>query len=76
MKTALRVLLIICLVLIGAGTYLNLDTSGSGEKFVGFGALIFAFILMPLFIYHRYRNKDLSNYSFKDRWWEGNKKDQ
>ena len=76
MKTALRVLLIICLVLIGAGTYLNLDTSGSVEKFVGFGALIFAFILMPLFIYHRYRNKDLSNYSFKDRWWEGNKKDQ
>ena len=75
MKTALKVILIICLVLIGAGTYLNLDTSGSGEKFVGIGALIFAFVLMPLFIYHRYKNKDLSNYSFKDRWWEGGKKD-
>ncbi|MGA9270238.1 MAG: hypothetical protein WBV45_06415 [Lutimonas sp.] len=75
MKTALKVILIVCLVLIGAGTYLNLDTSGSGEKYVGIGALVFAFILMPLFIYHRYKNKDLSNYSFKDRWWEGPKKD-
>ena len=75
MKTALKVILIICLVLIGAGTYLNLDTSGSGEKFVGIGALIFGFILRPLFIYHRYKNKDLSTYSFKDRWWEGGKKD-
>lgn len=75
MKTALKVILIICIILIGAGSYLNLDSSGSGEKFVGIGALIFAFILMPLFIYHRYKNKDLSNYAFKDRWWEGNKKD-
>ena len=76
MKTALKVLLVVCLILIGAGTYLNLEDSGSGEKFVGIGALIFAFILMPLFIFHRYRNKDLSNYSFKDRWWEGGKKDE
>lgn len=75
MKTALKIILIVCIVLIGAGTYLNLDTSGSGEKLVGIGALIFAFILMPLFIYHRYKNKDLSNYSFKEGWWEGHKKD-
>ena len=76
MKTALKVILAICLILIGAGSYMNFHSAGSGEKFVGIGALIFAFILMPLFIYHRYKNKDLSNYSFKDRWWEGGNKDQ
>ena len=75
MKTALRIILVICLILIGAGSYLNLETSGSGERFVGIGALIFAFVLMPLFIFHRYKNKDLSNYSFKNKWWEGDNKD-
>ena len=75
MKTALRIIRVICLILIGAGSYLNLETSGSGERFVGIGALIFAFVLMPLFIFHRYKNKDLSNYSFKNRWWEGDNKD-
>ena len=75
MKTALKVILLICIVLIAAGTYLNIESSGQGEKLIGIGALIFAFILMPLFIYHRYKNKDLSSYSFKDKWWEGDKRD-
>ena len=75
MKTALKVILLICIVLIATGTYFNLESSGQGEKLIGIGALIFAFILMPLFIYHRYKNKDLSSYSFKDKWWEGGNKD-
>lgn len=62
----LRLLLVICLGSIGYGYYLNTDAAGSGEKFIGIGVLVFAFILMPLFIYHRYKNKDLRNYSFKD----------
>ena len=66
MKTALKILLLIALVLIGYGYYLNYGSSGSGEKLIGSGVLVFAFVLMPLFIYHRYRNKDLRNYSFKD----------
>jgi len=28
--------------------------------------LIIAFILMPLFIFHRYKNKDLSNFNLKN----------
>ena len=72
MKTTLKVILILCIALIAIGSYLNLQASGQGEKFIGVGALIFAFVLMPLFIYHRYRNKDLSSYSFKKDWWKGN----
>ena len=66
MKIVLRLLLVICLGLIGYGHYVNGDAAGSGEKFIGIGVLVFAFILMPLFIYHRYKNKDLRNYSLKD----------
>ena len=66
MKTGLRMILLLVFGLIGYGFYLNSDDAGSGEKFIGIGVMIFAFILMPLFIYYRYRNKDLRNYSLKD----------
>ena len=66
MKTVLKLILILTLGLIGYGFYLNSSASGTGEKFIGIGVVVFAFILMPLFIYHRYKNKDLRNYSLKD----------
>jgi hypothetical protein len=66
MKTGLRLLLFLVLGLIVYGYYLNSSATGSGEKFIGIGVVLFAFILMPLFIYHRFRNKDLRNYSLKD----------
>ena len=66
MKTGLRIILLLVFGLIGYGLYLNSDDTGSGEKFIGTGVMLFAFILMPLFIYYRYRNKDLRNYSLKD----------
>ena len=69
MKYLLRILLLLSVGLIAYGAYMNLTESLSGQKCIGFGVVILAFVLMPLFIYHRYKNKDLSNYSFKDDWW-------
>lgn len=66
MKIVLRIILLAVIGLIGYGYYINLEHAGDGEKFIGFGVVLFAFILMPLFIYHRYKGKDLRNYSFKD----------
>jgi len=66
MKNVLKIILFLVLGLVGYGLFLNSTESGTGEKFIGIGVLVFAFALMPLFIYHRYRNKDLRNYSFKD----------
>ena len=66
MKKVLIIILITALGFIAYGYYVNAGSSGEGEKFIGIGVLVFAFILMPLFIYHRYKNKDLKNYSFKD----------
>ena len=75
MKTLLRALLIVCLVLIATGFYFNMEQVGTGERYIGIGVLILAFVLMPLFIYHRYKDKDLSNYSFKNDFWNKEKKD-
>jgi len=66
MKTVLKLLLFLVLGLIMYGYYLNSSAGGAGEKFIGVGVVVFAFILMPLFIYQRYKNKDLRNYSIKD----------
>ncbi|MGB5242037.1 MAG: hypothetical protein WBN28_15030 [Lutimonas sp.] len=72
MKNLLRIVLFIVVSLIAGGTIANLIESGKGEIYIGIGVLIFAFILMPLFIYHRYKGKDLSKYSI-DQYFRENK---
>ena len=62
----LKILVVIVIGFVAFGYYTNYSNEGEGEKFIGIGVLIFAFILMPLFVYHRYKNKDLSSYSFKN----------
>lgn len=66
MKAFLTSILVIIIGFVAYGYYINGENPGEGEKYIGIGVLIFAFILMPLFVYHRYKNKDLRNYSFKD----------
>lgn len=63
MKTILRIILVINLIFVGFGFYTNFNNEGEGEKFIGIGVLMFAFVLMPLFIYHRYKGRDLTQYS-------------
>ncbi len=66
MKAVLTSILIIVIGFVAYGYYINGENLGEGEKYIGIGVLILAFILLPLFVFHRYRNKDLRNYSFKD----------
>jgi hypothetical protein len=35
------------------------------QKIMGFGVLLLVFVLMPLFIYYRYKDKSLEDYRFK-----------
>lgn len=70
MKIVLRIILFIAVVLIVFGFYSNFTEEGQGEKFIGYGVVIFAFILMPLFIYQRYNGKDLSRYSMRNMFQE------
>lgn len=62
MKYILRIILATIIGFIGYGY--NLKNAGlvEGDKWVGIGVLLIAFVLMPLFIYHRYKNKNVKDY--------------
>ena len=38
-----------------------------GEKIIGFSVLIGAFIFLPLFLYNSYKDKNLNDYTFKEK---------
>ncbi len=65
MKIVLKIILFIVLALIVFGFYTK-SQGEEGDKFIGVGVLVLSFILMPLFIYHRYKDKNIKDYSFKN----------
>ena len=66
MKYILRFLLFSFFALVIYGYYLKNINSADGDKWVGLGVLLLALVLMPLFIYHRYRNKNIKDYVLKN----------
>jgi hypothetical protein len=72
MKYVIRILFFIVLGLIGYGYYIKQNESLKGDKWIGIGILITALVLMPIFLWHRYKNKNLEDYMFKF----DNKKDE
>ena len=65
MKYILRLLLLIVFGFIVFGYYHKNSGSEEGDKWIGIGILILALVLMPLFIYHRYKDKNLNDYMYK-----------
>ncbi len=58
--------LLLLLILIGIGTGFFLrstDETALGDKFIGFSILCFVFVLMPIFLVHRWRGKRLQDYT-------------
>ena len=43
------------------------STNNVGEKIIGFSVLIGAFIFLPLFLYYAYKDKNLNDYTFKEK---------
>ncbi len=63
MKYFIRILFFIIVILVGVGYYYkNIGDHTTGDKWVGIGILGASFILMPLFIYHRWKNKNVKDY--------------
>ena len=66
MKFVLGTILVLVVGMLAYGFYLKNSGDFNGEIVIGIGVLIIAFILMPLFIFHRYKNKNLSNFKLKN----------
>lgn len=64
MKVVLITILIIVLGTITYGFYLKNTGDTNGEIIIGIGVLAIAFVFMPLFIYHRYKNKNIKDFTF------------
>ena len=63
MKYVIKLLGIAVVIIVIIGYYhKNLGNHLTGDKWVGIGILIASFILMPLFIYHRWKNKNVKDY--------------
>ncbi len=63
MKYSIRVLFFAIIIMISIGYYFkNTGDSLTGDRWVGLGVLVTSFILMPLFIYQRWSNKDIKDY--------------
>lgn len=58
----IRFLLVVILGLIAYGYYLKETVGKIGDKYVGVAVLLITFVFLPLFIYHRYKNKKLSDF--------------
>lgn len=76
MKWVLRLLLLAVSAGLAYGFYLKETAYAQGEKIIGISVLVLCLVLMPLFIFHRYRYKDLSKLTFRGAELDKNQKDK
>ncbi len=62
MKNFLTILFILVVFGLGAGFYIKSDDVVLGNRVIGLSLVAGFFVLMPLFIYHRWKNKDIKKY--------------
>tara|TARA_R100000935_G_C2835345_1_gene167761 strand:- start:145 stop:384 length:240 start_codon:yes stop_codon:yes gene_type:complete len=64
MKLIIKILALSILIAIGVGFYYRLnDDIMLGDRIIGIAVLASAFILMPIFLYVRWKGKKLSDYT-------------
>ena len=66
MKYILRFLLICFFCFLGYGYFLKNSGSAAGDKWIGISVLLLSLIIMPLFIFHRYRKKNIKDFVLKN----------
>lgn len=68
MNSILKILGLIILAAIGTGFYFRLnDDILLGDKIIGVAVLASAFILMPIFLYVRWKGKKLEDYTLSEK---------
>jgi|TARA_B100001093_G_scaffold139526_1_gene132112 hypothetical protein len=67
MRNFLWLLFISILISLASGIYLKNSVDAiMGERIIGFAVLTGAFIYLPLFLYHRWKDKRLQDYTFSE----------
>ena len=68
MRNFLWLLFISILISLASGIYFkNSVDSIIGERIIGFTVLTGAFIYLPLFLYHRWKDKRLQDYTLSEK---------
>ena len=68
MNLIMKILGILILIAIGTGFYFRLnDDVILGDKIIGVAVLASAFILMPIFLYVRWKGKKLEDYTLSEK---------
>lgn len=69
MKNIVKIILIIVLLTLGTGLVLQYKGHPMAEKIIGISVLLIVFVLLPFFLYYRYKDKNLNDYVLdKDKW--------
>ncbi|WP_240793845.1 hypothetical protein [Antarcticibacterium arcticum] len=64
----MKILGILILLAVGTGFYFRInDDFVMGDRIIGLAVLAFAFILMPIFLYVRWKGKKLEDYTLSDK---------
>jgi len=64
MKYVLSTLIIVVIGALAYGFYVKNSGGANGEIIIGISVLAIAFVLMPIFIFHRYKNKNIKDFTF------------
>jgi hypothetical protein len=62
MKYFLTILLIAVIVGLCSGFYVKSENEANGHLIIGLSIVVGFFVLMPLFIYHRWKDKSVKDY--------------
>lgn len=62
MKYFLTTLFFTVIISIGIGFYIKPDNEATGNLIIGLSLMVGFFVLMPVFIYHRWKDKDVKDY--------------
>lgn len=67
MKTLLKILFIIFILWMCVGIYMLNTDHEKAEIVMGLGVFYLSFLLMPIFIYHRYKDGKYKKYQLNDQ---------
>lgn len=62
MKHLIKFLLFISFIGLCLGFYIKSENTVNGDYLIGLSLMLLMFIVMPLFIYNRWKNKDIKDY--------------